>query len=246
MSPSLPTRTSLENETESDLIFKWWGDFYRFSNKSSRHFPGIDESVTLQNLKVVVLLSVGCVGAIIIGCLLFCMFYKNERILQTIPGTKEYKRRKKEPQSFYPIPHSGTIRANRNKKISLFADSKLRGDGFGKASRLKSKGLKHVKPTTPICTIYASKDNFESSGEYVRKQSKEKEVNKKVAKSKPQNNDYNSDGSSLHESDGLDECCEPNNTFPTGGEKEAKKQGKMKKLDVKRVRRLRKKNKAPE
>lgn len=243
MSPSLSPRTLLDNETENDLIFKWWGDFYRLSNKSSRHLPGIDESVILQNLKVIVLLGIGCVGAIIIGCLLFCMLYKNERILQTIPGTKEFKRRKKEPESFYPIPYPGTIRANQDKTLTLFANPKLRGDGFGKASSLKSALLKPAIPG-----IYASKENIESSGEGVRKQPKEKEVNKRMENSKSQNNDedndvFISDGSSLHESDGLDEYYEPNNTFLAGGEKKAKKHGKMKKLEVKRVRRLRKKNK---
>ena len=242
MSPSSLPRTSLDNETESDLIFKWWGDFYRLSNKSSRHLPEIDESVILQNLKVVVLLAIGFVGAIIIGCLLFCMLYKNERILQTIPGTKEFKRRKKEPESFYPIPHSVTIRSNQDNTLTLLTNPKFRGEGFGKANRLKSTTLKPA-----ISSVYSSKEQIELSGEGVRKQSKEKEVNKRVERSKAQNHDDNdafiSDGSSLDESDGLDEWYEPNNTFPAGGETEAKKQGKMKKLEVKRVRRLRKKNK---
>ena len=242
MSPSSLPMTSPDNETESDLIFKWWGDFYRLANKSSRHLPEIDKSVILQNLKVVVLLAIGFVGAIIIGCLLFCMLYKNERILQTIPGTKEFKRRKKEPESFYPIRHSGTIRSNQDKTLTLLANPKVRGDGFGKASLLKSTALKPAIPG-----VYASTENIESSGEGVRKQSKEKEINKRVEKSRSQNHDDNdvfiSDGSSLHESDGLDEWYEPNNTFPAGGETEAKKKGKMKNLEVKKVRRLRKKNK---
>ena len=238
MSPALLHHNASEQNGENEIIMKWWGDHYRPSSNSSEDLPRIDESMTLHNLKVVVLLLIGCVGAIIVGCLLFCMFYKNERILQTIPGTKEYKRRKKEPESFYPIPHLGTLRTNQDKTLTLLANPKLLGGRFGKPGRFKTKGIKPA-----ITGLYAKKDSKESKDDDSNKEFKENKTKGKGQLQVEENNDK-SDGSSFNESDGMDEYDATNNTFPAGGELEARKtKGKPKKRDKKRVRRLRKKNK---
>ena len=230
MSPAVLSPNNSNENVENEIIMKWWGDFYTMSSNSnsSEKLPWIDNSVTLHNLKVVVLLLIGCVGAIIIGCLLFCMFYKNERVLQTIPGTKEYKRRKKEPEPFYPIPHLGTLRTSQEKTLALLANPKLFG-GLNKTGRLQTKRFKPA-----ITGLYAKKDS--KAGDGVCKESKVKDC--KVE----DNTEDKSDGSSLHESDGIDEYDAPDNTFPAGGEIQARKtKGKRKKRDLKRVRRLKNK-----
>ena len=232
MSPALLYHNASEQNGENEIIMKWWGDHYRPTN-SSKDLPRIDESMILHNLKVVVLLLIGWVGAIIVGCLLFCMFYKNERILQTIPGTKEYKRREKEPESFYPIHHLGTLRTNQDKTLALLANPKLLGGRLGKTGCFKTKGIKPA-----ITGLYAKKDSKDSSKEFKESKTKGK------GQLQVEENNEKSDKSSFNESDGVDECDATDNTFPAGGELEVRKtKGKPKKRDKKRVRRLRKKNK---
>ncbi len=196
-------------ETENLVIIRWWDDFYLKANNSRKPLPTIDPSVILHDLRIVVLLMIGCAGAFIVGCLLFCMFYKNERVLQMIPGTKEYKRREKEPDSFYPIPGLGSFTLGRGKTLSLLARAQLPG------SRLHRKGIKPA-----ISGLFATKDTEKTTVDDV--------------------NECKSDRSSLNESDGEYEA--PDNTFPAGGEMEAKKKAKKKKKDHKRVKRHRKKN----
>ena len=206
------------NNNSDDLTMRLWINLYGENDNATVPPPVTcaDNSEELQELKIIVLLVIGIVGAFIVGALLFCMLYKNERILQTIPGTKEYHRRQKEPEYFYPIPRLGAIKmvASQGKSVAFLTNPELLEDGIlngDTRAGIKIK-LADVNRSNRKC----NKLEIDTS-----------EVKK-------------SDESSFNESDGLDDECD--NTFPAGGSRETKNKKRTKKPG-KRVRRLRKKNK---
>ncbi len=132
-----------------------------------------DNSEELAELKVITLLVVGGVGAVIVGCLLFCMLYKNERILQSIPGTKQYKRKKAEPKMFFPIPRLAAVKllASQGAQVGFVTDPVAMEMGKGGAkgktkssikrlrSALSSMTTRRKDPTSPD-TLQVPKDKF--------------------------------------------------------------------------------------
>ena len=213
------------NNNSDDLIMKLWINLYGENDDDNITILTsetlADNSDELQEVRVIVLMVTGAVGALIIGSLLCCMCYKNERVLQSIPGTKEYKRRQKEPEYFYPIPRLGAIRmvASQGNSVAFLANHKLLEKGF----------LKDVNAKSDIKIKIADTDA-------------EKKENSEL---KIEGDDgTKSDESSFNESDGLDDEGDvPNNTFPAGGGREVRNKKKTKKSGHKRGKRLRKKNK---
>ncbi len=210
---------TLQNRTENIIILQWWENFYSKANQSAKPVHQVDPLVFLKDVKVVVMLLVGFSGAFIVSCLIFWMFYKNERILERLPFTKEYKRRKKEPEpeSFYPIPGIGSFTSTQT--LTLLAKTRL-------------PGARSLKPA--IAGLYSSKKKRASASASASAGDTLK------ATAAEDVNEYRSDRSSLHESDG--EYDAPDNTFPAGGEAEVRKKGRKKKREQKKVKRHRKKN----
>ena len=132
-----------------------------------------DNSEELEELKVITLLVVGSVGALIVGCLLFCMLYKNDRILQSIPGTKQYKRKQAEPKMYFPIPRLAAVRllANQGAQVGFVTDpvamemGKAGSKGRTKSSikrlrsALSSMTTRRKHPASPN-TLQVPKDKF--------------------------------------------------------------------------------------
>ena len=206
------------NNNSYDLTMRLWINLYGENDNTTAPPPVTcaDNSEELQELRIIVLLVIGIIGAFIVGALLFCMLYKNERILQTIPGTKEYERRRKEPEYFYPIPRLGAIKtiASQGKSVAYLTNPKLLESGIINGDT--RAGIK-IKLT-----------DMDGSNRECNKLEIDASDGKK------------SDESSFNESDGLDDECD--NTFPAGGDRETKNKKRTKKPG-KRVRRLRKKNK---
>ncbi len=184
----------------TNLTMKLWINLY--GENDNKTLGDVDtvtcpNSSELQELRVVVLLVIGIIGALIVGALLFCMFYKNERILQTIPGTKEYKRRREEPEYYFPIPQLGAVKlvASQGKSVALLAHAGLAETGL-------LKGIKKKKA--------ANTDKKDL----------------KVPTTDDVNDGAKSDGSSFYESDGLDDHDTSGQTFPAGGDRQVKNKNK--------------------
>ena len=194
------------NNNSDDLTMRLWINLYG-ENDNTTEPPMVvtcaGNSEELQELKIIVLLVIGIIGAFIVGALLFCMLYKNERILQTIPGTKEYERRQKEPEYFYPIPRLGAIKmvASQGKSVAYLTSPKLLEGGILNGDT--RAGIK-IKLTDADSSI--------------------KECNKLEIDA---SDGKKSDESSFNESDGLDDECD--NTFPAGGGRETKNKKRTKK-----------------
>ncbi len=216
-----------DDGARSNMTLKLWINLYgEQDNTTLRQLdpaPCSDDSADLQELRVVVLLVIGAVGLLIVGALLCCMLYKNERILQTIPGTKEYKRRKDEPEYFYPIPRLGAIKvlARQGKAVAFLTHPELMESALFKGDKTKGLKLSQISKATQhkdldLLRVDDEKDPRDAS---------------------------RSDVSSFYESDGFDENDSPGNTFPAGGDRQIKKKKKQRQPGDKRIKRLRKKNK---
>ena len=211
---------SESNNNSYDLSMKLWINLYG-ENDDNITTPPVtcaDNSDQLQEVRIVVLMVIGVVGGLIIGSLLFCMCYKNERVLQSIPGIKEYKRRQKESEYFYPIPRLEAIRmvASQGDFVAFLANPKLLEKGTINDINPKA-GIKIKITDTSAITTDENDPAMEG------------------------NDGTKSDGSSFNESDGLEDV--PDNTFPAGGGREVRHKKKTKKPGDKRIKRLRKKNK---